>query len=132
MHYTCFLMPTYILKSYSLEQALEEQNFQILFVINFKCEKCQHAILWKHSKSGGSDSKESAWNAGDPGSNPGLGRSPGDRNGYPFHSSCLKNPMGRGAWQATVHGAVESDMTEGVTLSVLGCHKVLRVAFNSL
>ena len=33
------------LKSYSLEQALEEQNFQILFMINFKCEKCQYAIL---------------------------------------------------------------------------------------
>ena len=35
---------------------------------------------------------------------PGLGRSPGEGNGYPFQYSCLKNPMDRGAWQAAVHG----------------------------
>ena len=34
---------------------------------------------------GGSDGKESAWNAGDPGSIPGSGRSPGEENGYPLH-----------------------------------------------
>ena len=39
---------------------------------------------------------------------PGLGRSPGDRNGYPLQYSCLENPMNRGAWQATVHGIVKS------------------------
>ena len=33
----------------------------------------------------------------------GLGRFPGERNGYPFQYSCLENPMDRGAWQATVH-----------------------------
>ena len=42
-------------------------------------------------------------NAGDLGSIPGSGRSPGEGNGYPFQYSCLGNPMDRGAWQATVH-----------------------------
>ena len=49
-------------------------------------------------------SNESACNARDPGSIPGLERSPGERNGNPFQYSCLENPMDRGAWQATVHG----------------------------
>ena len=47
--------------------------------------------------------KESACNAGDPGSVPGLGRSPGEGNGNPLQYSCLENPMDRGAWQAIVH-----------------------------
>ena len=55
-----FLYVNLYLKSYSLEQALEKENFQLVFMINFKCEKCQYAILWKQSKSGGSNSKESA------------------------------------------------------------------------
>ena len=52
-------------------------------------------------------------NAGDTGSIPGSGRSPGEANGNPLQHSCLGNPMNRGAWQATVHGvAKESDMTK--------------------
>ena len=47
--------------------------------------------------------KESACNAGDPGSIPGSGRSPGEGNGNPLQYSCLENPIDRGAWQATVH-----------------------------
>ena len=50
-------------------------------------------------------SKESARNAGDLGSILGSGRSPGEGNGNPLQYSCLENPMDRGAWQATVHGA---------------------------
>ena len=42
-------------------------------------------------------------NAGDVGSSPGSGRSPGERNGNPLQCSCLGNPMDRGAWRATVH-----------------------------
>ena len=53
---------------------------------------------------GGSDGKENACNAGDPGSIPGLERSPGEGNGYPLQYSSLENPIDRGAWQATVHG----------------------------
>jgi len=59
--------------------------------------------------------KESACNAGDTGdsgSTPGLGRSPGVRNVNLFQYSCLENSMDSGAWQATVHGVAESDMTE--------------------
>ena len=48
--------------------------------------------------------KESACNAEDPGSIPGLGRSLGEGNGNPLQYSCLGNPMDRGAWGATVHG----------------------------
>ena len=48
--------------------------------------------------------KESACSAGDPGSIPGLERSPGEGNGSPLQYSCLENPMDRGAWKATVHG----------------------------
>ena len=47
---------------------------------------------------GGSDSKESAYNEADPGSIPGLGRSPGEGNGNPLQYSCLANPMDGGAW----------------------------------
>ena len=50
--------------------------------------------------------KDSLASAGDIGSIPGLGRSLGEGNGNPLHYSCLKNPMERGAWQATVHGVV--------------------------
>ena len=46
---------------------------------------------------GGSDGKASAYNAGAPGLIPGLGRSPGEGNGNPLQSSCLKNPMDGGA-----------------------------------
>ena len=52
---------------------------------------------------GGSEDKVSAGNAGDPGSIPGLGRSPGEGNGNPFQYFCLENSMDRGAWWATVH-----------------------------
>ena len=48
--------------------------------------------------------KASAFNAGDLGSIPGSGSSPGEGNGSPLQYSCLKNSMDRGAWWATVHG----------------------------
>ena len=47
-----------------------------------------------------SDGKASDCNAGDPGSTPGLGRSPEEGNGNPLQNPCLKNPMDRRAWQA--------------------------------
>ena len=55
-----------------------------------------------------SGSKESACNAGDLGSIPGSGKSPGEGNGNPLQYSCLENPMDRGAWWATVHRVVQS------------------------
>ena len=57
---------------------------------------------------GGSDSKEPACNAGDLGSIPGLGRSPGGGHSNPPQYSYLENSMDRGAWWATVHGVTKS------------------------
>ena len=56
---------------------------------------------------GGSDGKESACNAGDPGSIPGWGRFPGEGDGNPDLYSCMENFMNRGAWQAIVHGVTK-------------------------
>ena len=58
---------------------------------------------------GGSDGKASTCNAGDLGLIPGLGRLPGEGNGYLLQYSCPENPMDRGAWQATVYGVTELD-----------------------
>ena len=60
----------------------------------------------------GSDGKESTCNAGDLGLILGSGRSPGKRNGHPLQYTALENSMDQGAWQATVHGVAELDMTE--------------------
>ena len=57
---------------------------------------------------GGSPGKDSACNAGDLGSIPGLGRSPKGGHGNPLQYSCLENPAYRGAWWATVHRVVKS------------------------
>ena len=57
---------------------------------------------------GGSDGKESACNAGDPGSIPGLGRSPGEGHNNPFQYSCLENSMDRRAFHAIVHAVTNS------------------------
>ena len=56
----------------------------------------------------GSGRKESACNVGDPGSIPGLRRSPGQGNCYPLQYSCLENAIDRGAWWATFHGVAKS------------------------
>ena len=57
---------------------------------------------------GGTDGKVSASNAGDLGSIPGSGRSPGEGNDNPLHYSCLENSMDGGAWWATDHGVAKS------------------------
>ena len=65
-----------------------------------------------HVFPGGSEVIASASNAGDLGSIPGSGRSPGEGNGNPLRYSHLENPVDGGAWQGTVHGiAKELDMT---------------------
>ena len=63
-----------------------------------RCEVCFGGF------PGVSDSKESAYNAGNVGLVLGWGRSPGDGSSNPFQNACLKNPMDRGGWWATVHG----------------------------
>ena len=54
-------------------------------------------------QTGGSDSKASVYNVGDPGLIPGLGRYPGEGNGNSLQYFCLENPMERGACQAWNH-----------------------------
>ena len=63
---------------------------------------------------GGSVSKESACNAGDVGSIPRSGRSPGEGNGKPLQYLCLEYPMNRGAWQATFHGSTRVGHNWGI------------------
>ena len=65
---------------------------------------------------GGSVGKEFACNAGDLGSIPGLGTSPGGGHGNPLHYSCLKNPMDRGASWLQAMGCKELDTTERLLL----------------
>ena len=57
---------------------------------------------------GGSDSKESAYNVGDLGSLPGLGKSPGEGNGNSLQDSGLENSMDGGSRKGTVHGVAKS------------------------
>ena len=71
---------------------------------------------WSWAFPHDSDDKESTYNAGDSGLIPGLGRSPGEGNGYPLQYSCLGNLMDRRAWKATDHGVAESDMAERLSL----------------
>ena len=59
-------------------------------------------------KPGGSVVKNPPASAGDTGSIPGLGRSPGEGNDNPLQFSCLENPMDRRVWHATVHGVTKS------------------------
>ena len=62
-------------------------------------------IAYDQYISGGSDGKECACNAQDPGLILGLGRCPGEGNGNPFQYSCLENPMDRKAWRAMFMGS---------------------------
>ena len=74
---------------------------------------------------GGSEVKASASNAGDPGSTPGLGRSPGEGNGYLLQYSCRENPMDAEAWWATVHGVAKSrTRLSGFTYLLTYCHNL--------
>ena len=79
-------------------------------------------VYW--ASPGGSVSKESACSAGDLGSVPGLGKSPGEGNGNPLQYSCLEDSMDRGVWWATVHGVARvrywlSDQTTTTHLDYL-------------
>ena len=80
------------------------------FTLNERLNKLNNKAVWGFP--GGSEGKESTCNAGDLGSIPGLGRSPGDGNGNPLQC-CLENSMERGAWQAIVHGVAKSQTRPG-------------------
>ena len=64
-------------------------------LLNYICIYNTHTYIYY--LPGGSDGKASGYNAGNPGSIPGSGRSPGEGNGNPLQYSCLENPMDRGA-----------------------------------
>ena len=76
--------------------------------LNTHLKRFGHVYLYMWGFPGGSEVKVSASNAGDLGSIPGLGRSPGEGNGNPLQYSCPENPMDGGAWWATVHGVAKS------------------------
>ena len=82
-----------------------------LHFLSFRAGFASDLSLWLPSSWGfpdGSGSKEFPCNAGDPGSIPGLGRSPGEGNGNPFQYSCLENSMDRGVWWTIVQGVAKS------------------------
>ena len=94
-----------------LASQIKQSFHQPGLFIGFWAASRSHFWLQNHKLLGfpGSwNGKESACNAGDQGSNPGLERSPGRGNGYPFQYSSLENAMDREAWWATVHGVTKS------------------------
>ena len=87
---------------------------------------------------GGLDGKESAWNAGDPGSIPGLGKSPGEGNGYQLQYSCLENHMDRGAGglqsiglQRVEHDSVTKHTFVSATVVIPSCLQILATNSNT-
>ena len=94
-------------------------SFSLLSIKWDICKNTYH-LLMNYVCPGGSDGEESACNAGDLGSIPGLGRFPGEGKSYTLQYSCLKNSMDRGGWRATLSGvAKESDTTDWLSLSCL-------------
>ena len=91
-----------ILFHYSLLQDIEYSS--PCCRANLYCLSVLYIIICISSSVG----KESVCSAGDPGSTPGLGRSPGERNGSPLQYPCWENLMDRGAWWAAVHGVSKS------------------------
>ena len=81
--------------AYSTSHCQSSPNLSKSGSLSFKCYYCM-------GFPGGSDGKESACNAGNLGSIPGSGRSPGEGNGNPLQYSCLENSMDREAWQVKV------------------------------
>ena len=89
---------------------------------NFKCRLVSPSMYQSYYSEkadknpsfmiGGSDGEESACNAGDVGSIPGSGRSPGEGNGNPVQYSHLGNPLERGVWWSIVRRVTELDTTE--------------------
>ena len=90
---------------YSVKCIASESKIPSLCAIRVRVHfTIKQSLKWKPGLPWCLSNKESAWNVGDAGMIPGLGRSPGGWNGNPLQHFCLENSMDRGAWQATVHG----------------------------
>ena len=97
-HGTCMLPPNDTCVN---DLIINKMSVQFSFQVKGK--------LWLYEDfPGGSDNKESAYNVGDLGLIPRLGRSPGEGNDNPLQYSCLGNPIGRGAWRTIVHRVTKS------------------------
>ena len=81
-----------------MEQSQRAELLRVRIELNCKTSASQVALVVKHPPA----------NAGDVGSIPKSGRSPGEGNGNPLQYSCLENPMDKRAWWATVHGVTKS------------------------
>ena len=92
----------------------------ILFLPESEVSAFQGALVVKNLPA-------NAGHVRDVGSIPGSGRSSGRGHGNPLQYSCLENPMGRGAWQATVHGVTEESDTTEYTRSLLFNKEVLQI-----
>ena len=99
---SCFFLGTL----FTLMVKLNLLKMELERAVNLSIKKINKNLISK--SAGGSHGKESACNVGNLGSVPGLGRSPGEGNGNPLQYSCLENPIGRGAWWATVHVVTHS------------------------
>ena len=101
-------------------------------VIYFKTEKANCWVYLGGGFPGGSEGEESVCSAGDPGSIPGAGRSPGEGNGNPLQYSCLENSMDREAWRVQASqspgGHKESGKTEQLSLHFI-LRRILTVIF---
>ena len=89
-------------------------------------------LLWSLFYRNGSVGKESACNAGDSGSIPGSGRSPGEGNDNPHQYSCLENSMDRGAWQVIVHGIAKGQTQLCDYLSLYRCGSCIHRGYIAL
>ena len=83
-------------------------NMHTIYIYVHNICVCVYIYICYVYFSCGSDGKESACHVWDPGLIPGLGRSPGEGNGFPLQYSCLEYFMVRGVWQAAVHGVTKS------------------------
>ena len=98
----------------SWNQAGPEDNFKCCLVSPsmYQSYYSEKADKTPSFMTGSSDGKESAYNAGDLGSIPGSGRSPGEGNGKPVQYSQLGNPLDRGVWWSIVRRVTELDTTD--------------------
>ena len=90
------------------------------FIHLIRTDYSEDVLMLCMGSPGNSDSKASACSAGDPGLIPGSGRSPGEGNGSPLQCSCLRNPMGRGAWGLRSTGSQRVGQTV-ISLSLSWC-----------